>query len=256
MELTFIGSGTGMPSKTRAYPCTLVTIEDKYLVFDTGPGSLRQLLLANVTCLDIDFIYYSHFHPDHSLDLVSILFAMRYHVPKRTKPLYIVGPTGLRAFYEGLLTVYKGGIEPKTFDLHLQEIDQGELVYEDWKITVEPLKHFMMSIGFRIESKHGKTLTYSGDTDYCDGILRLAKKVNTLILECSFPDEQRIEGHLTPRLCAQIAHESQCDQLILTHIYPICDTVIRNNNHHLMVELKNIYHGEIIVAEDFFRFTV
>ncbi|MFO0793279.1 MAG: ribonuclease Z [Candidatus Brocadiaceae bacterium] len=256
MELTIIGSGTGMPSQTRAYPCTLVKIKDKHLVFDTGPGSLRQLFLSNVTCLDIDYLYYSHFHMDHSLDLVSILFAMRYHVPKRTRPLYITGPTGLRAFYEGLLAVYKDGIAPKTFDVHLKEIDRGEMVYEDWKIAIEPLKHFTMSIGFRIESQNGKTLTYSGDTDYCDGILCLSKKVNTLILECSFPDEQRIEGHLTPRLCAQIAHESQCDRLILTHIYPNCDAVIKNNNHHLIAELKNIYHGEIVVASDFSRFTV
>ncbi|MDE1890566.1 MAG: hypothetical protein KGI30_10030 [Planctomycetota bacterium] len=43
MELTIIGSGTGMPSKTRAYPCTLVKIKDKHLVFDTGTGPLRQL---------------------------------------------------------------------------------------------------------------------------------------------------------------------------------------------------------------------
>ena len=99
MELTIIGSGTGIPSKTRAYPCTLVKIKDKYLVFDTGPGTLRQLFLAGVTYMDIDHIYYSHFHPDHSLDFVSILFAMRYSEPKRTKPLYVTGPTGLKAFH-------------------------------------------------------------------------------------------------------------------------------------------------------------
>ncbi len=209
MELTIIGSGTGIPSKTRSYPCTLLKIKGKHLVFDTGPGSLRQLFLAGVTYLDIDYIYYSHYHPDHSLDLVSILFAMRYNNPKRIKPLYITGPTGLKAFHEGLLSVFGETIKPKTFDLHLQEIDHGELTYDGWKIRAEPLHHSMHSIGFRIESSEGKALTYSGDTDYCEGIIRLARKVNTLILECSFPDEQKVEGHLTPRLCAQIAKESQ-----------------------------------------------
>jgi ribonuclease BN (tRNA processing enzyme) len=231
MELTIIGSGTGIPSKTRAYPCTLITIKDKHLVFDTGPGSLRQLFLAGVTYLDIDHIYYSHFHPDHSLDLVSILFTMRYNTPKRTKPLYVTGPTGLKAFHEGLLSVFGETIKPKTFNLHLKEIDRGELTADDWKIIVEPLQHSMHSIGFRIESPEGKTLTYSGDTDYCAGILRLARKVNTLILECSFPDDQKVEGHLTPRLCAQIASESQCDRLVLSHFYPVCDASRKNNNH-------------------------
>lgn len=255
MEITIIGSGTGMPSKTRAYPCTLLKIKDKHLVFDTGPGSLRQLFLAGVTYLDIDHIYYSHFHPDHSLDLVSILFAMRYNEPKRTRPLYVTGPTGLRAFHEGLLSVFGETIKPKTFDLHLKEIDKGEMAYCDWKVIVEPIQHSMHSIGFRIESLEGKTLTYSGDTDYCEGILRLARKVNTLILECSFPDNQKVEGHLTPRLCAQIAKESQCDRLLLSHFYPVCDSSIKNNTY-LPGELKNIYTGEVIFAEDFARFTI
>lgn len=255
MELTIIGSGTGLPSKTRAYPCTLVKIKKSHLVFDTGPGSLRQLFLAGITYLDIDHIYYSHFHPDHSLDLVSILFAMRYSDPKRTRPLSITGPTGLEAFYEGLLMVFGETIKPKTFELHFREIEKGEMVFDDWKIVVEPLQHSQHSIGYRIESMEGKTLTYSGDTGYCDGILRLAKKVNTLVLECSFPDDQKVEGHLTPRLCAQIASEAQCDRLVLSHFYPVCDTS-RKNNKQLDNALKGIYKGEIVIAEDFVRITV
>ncbi|MDG6006075.1 MAG: ribonuclease Z [Candidatus Brocadia sp.] len=255
MELTIIGSGTGTPSKTWAYPCTLVKIKKKYLVFDTGPGSLRQLFLADVTYLDIDHLFYSHFHPDHSLDLVSILFAMRYNDPKRTKPLYVTGPMGLKTFYEGLLSVFGETIKPKTFDLHFCEIEKGERKFDGWKIIVEPVQHTIHSIGYRIESMDGKTLTYSGDTGYCDGILRLAEKVNTLVLECSLPNDQKAEGHLTPRLCAQIAHESQCDRLVLSHFYPICDT-FRKNNSHLNNALKDVYKGEIIFAEDFTRVIV
>ncbi len=256
MELTIIGSGTGMPSKTRAYPCTLVKINDKYLVFDTGPGSLRQLLLAGVTYLDVDCLYYSHFHPDHSLDLVSFLFAMRYNEPKRTKPLYITGPTGLKAFHEGLLLTFGDVIKPKTFDLYLREVDTGELSCDDWKITVAPVQHALHSVGFRIESRDGRTLTYSGDTDYGDGIIQLARKVNTLALECSFPDDQKVEGHLTPQLCARIARESQCERLILSHFYPVCDAYIKKTHNDLIKKLENIFKGVIVFAEDFARFII
>ena len=114
----------------------------------------------------------------------------------------------------------------------------------------------MHSIGFRIESHDNKTLTYSGDTDYCDGIIRLARKVNTLILECSFPDDQKVEGHLTPQLCARIACESQCERLILSHFYPVCDASIKKHNKDLLKKLKNTYNGDIIFAEDFARFTI
>ncbi|MCF6156971.1 MAG: ribonuclease Z [wastewater metagenome] len=255
MELTIIGSGTGIPSKTRAYPCVLVKIRDKHLIFDTGPGSLRQLLFAGVTYLDIDHIYYSHFHLDHSFDLASILFTMRYNEPPRTEPLSVTGPIGLKAFYEGLVSVFGDVIKPKDFNLHLEEIGKGELRYDDWKVVIEPLQHTTQSIGFRIESYDKRTLAYSGDTDYCNGILRLAKRVHTLILECSFPDDRKIEGHLTPQLCAKIADESQCNRLILTHLYPICDRTIKNNGD-LLKKLRNIYRGEIVFAEDLAGFII
>lgn len=244
-----------MPSKTRAYPCILLKVQGNYLVFDTGPGSLRQLLFAGVTYLDIDHIYYSHFHLDHSLDLASILFTIRYNEPRRIRPLSITGPTGLKTFYEGLLSVFEATIKPKDFTLHLEEIDKGVLTYDSWKIITEPIQHSAHSIGFRVETSDGKTLTYSGDTGYCEGILHLAKKVNTLVLECSFPDSQKMETHLTPQLCARIAHESQCDRLILTHFYPACNDLIHNNKD-LLSELKDIYRGEIVFAEDFAKFTI
>lgn len=255
MELTIIGSGTGAPSKTRAYPCTLIKVKNKHLVFDTGPGSLRQLLLAGVTYADVDYIYYSHFHPDHSLDLVSFLFAMKYDSPARTKPLYITGPCGLHKFHQGLVSVYGNTITPKTFDLHLKEIESGELTYDGWKITAEPVRHSSQSIGYRIESSAGRTIAYSGDTDYCDGIILLAKNTDLLVLECSFPDDNKIEGHLTPLLCAQIAQKAQCKKLILTHLYPVCSEAIKNNAP-LLAELKTIYDGEIVIAEDFDRFEI
>ncbi|MCF6149739.1 MAG: MBL fold metallo-hydrolase [Candidatus Kuenenia sp.] len=255
MELTIIGSGTGVPSKTRAYPCTLIKIKNKYLVFDTGPGSLRQLFLAGVTYTDIDYIYYSHFHPDHSLDLVSFLFAMKYDTPERTKPLYVTGPRGLHEFHQGLLSVYGNTIRPKSFDLHRKEIERGKLTYDGWEISVEPMQHSSQSIGFRIGTPEGNSITYSGDTDYCDGIIHLAKNTDLLVLECSFPDDKKAEGHLTPRLCAQIAQKAQCKKLILTHFYPMCSEEIKNNKS-LLAELKTIYNGTIVFAEDFDRFEI
>lgn len=255
MELTIIGSGTGIPSRTRAYPCTLVKIEDYNLIFDTGPGSLRQLFLAGVTYMDIDYIYYSHFHPDHSLDLVSFLFAMKYHEPKRTKPLYVFGPPGLRQFHGGMEAVYGSAIQPKTFDVHIEEIDTGKRRFPDWEIWVKSVRHSTQSIGYRLETEDGKTFVYSGDTDYCDSIVRLAEKANVLLLECSFPDDRKSEGHLTPQLCAKIANESQCKKLILTHFYPVCSSAVKNDEG-ILQELKKIYSGDIIFGEDFERFVI
>ena len=56
-------------------------------------------------------------------------------------------------------------------------------------------------------------MVYSGDTDYCDSIVKLARDCDVLILECSFPEGMHCEGHLTPDLAGRIAAEANCKQL-------------------------------------------
>ena len=45
------------------------------LLLDAGPGTMRRLLEAGTTLSNLSFIFLSHFHPDHSGELVPFLFA-------------------------------------------------------------------------------------------------------------------------------------------------------------------------------------
>ena len=65
---------------------------------------MRRLLEAGFHYRDVDYLFYTHIHPDHVLDLVPFLLATK-HTPGmvRTKPLYILGPPGFRDFFNRLM---------------------------------------------------------------------------------------------------------------------------------------------------------
>ena len=109
------------------------------------------------------------------------------------------------------------------------------------------MAHISESIGYRIESKDGKSITVSGDTDTCQNIVDLAFEVDLLVLECSFPDGKKVEGHLTPSLAARIASESHCKKLLLYHLYPICD------QYDILTQCRQGYRGEVLLAEDLMK---
>jgi ribonuclease BN (tRNA processing enzyme) len=112
------------------------------------------------------------------------------------------------------------------------------------------MAHLPESVAYRIEFKDGKILTISGDTDYSRNLVELASEADLLVLECSFPNDKKVEGHLTPSLAGRIALESRCKKLVLAHLYPICD------QFDIQKECEQVFKGEIIVGEDLMRIKI
>ena len=73
MELTVIGSGTGVPSLRRGSPCLALKAAGRLLVLDLGAGSLRSLLRYGLDFSAIDVLALTHLHPDHVGDLLSLI---------------------------------------------------------------------------------------------------------------------------------------------------------------------------------------
>ncbi len=205
------------------------------------------MLEVGVTYRDIDMILYTHIHPDHVADLVPVLFACRYAELPREKELLCVGGPGFRSYFEKLKELYGHWIDPQSYELTVKEVSQETLLYNDLKILSKPMAHISESAGYRIEFKDGRSITISGDTDYCQNIIDLASQVDLLVLECSFPDGKKVEGHLTPSLAGRIASESRCNKLLLYHLYPICD------QYDILMQCRQAYPGEVLLAEDFMK---
>jgi ribonuclease BN (tRNA processing enzyme) len=244
MELIILGSGTGVPSLERGSPGFLVKTDNQSILLDGGSGTLQRMLHAGVTYKDVDAVLYTHIHPDHCADLVPLVFACKYHEEPRAKDLLIIGGQGFRVYFEGLKWVHGRSMVPDTFRIYIHEVLDDELNIGPLRVTTTPLEHTPQSAGYRVTSAQGKTLVYSGDTDYCPNIVKLARGADLLLLECSFPDQMKVPGHLTPALAGRIAREAGCRRLCLTHFYPPCDDAdVRGN-------CESVFPGEVILAED------
>ncbi|MGA1868079.1 MAG: MBL fold metallo-hydrolase [bacterium] len=248
MELILLGSGTCVPSLTRGGPGLLIKIDHELLLFDIGLGTLHKLLSLNITQRDIDTLYLSHFHPDHVAELIPFLFACNWGGIPREKPLDIIGGRGVKSFIEKLNMANNYNLDPRDYKLTI--LEAPVFCEKNYSITTKPMKHKEESVGYRIEDKRGKSIVYSGDTDYCDEIIELAHRCDILILESSFPDELKTDGHLTPSLASKIAMHAQCKTLILTHIYPECESTDLKQQAH------RYFQSEIIVGKDLLQITI
>ena len=118
-------------------------------------------------------------------------------------------------------------------------------------IRTNPILHSITtkSIAYRIEHKN-KVLVYTGDTDYCNKVVEVARNADALLIECSFPDNKKRCAHLTPSLAGKIAKQAKVKQVILTHFYPeVLKTDIKK-------QCCKEFKGVIILAEDKMKFII
>jgi ribonuclease BN (tRNA processing enzyme) len=223
MQITILGSGTRAQRLDRSATCISVVSDSTTALIDTGPGSLRQLLQAGITINEIDLLCYSHLHIDHTADFVPLLFASQYPPEKRINDLSILAAPEFREHYDRLTHAYGKWIIPESYALCWLQVDDQPQSVGPFSITTAPVEHTPQSIAFRLQDTSGKSMVYSGDTDYCTNIVQLARDCDLLILECSFPEGRYCQGHLTPEQAGKIAAESGCNHVVLTHFYPDCD---------------------------------
>jgi len=253
MKLTVLGSGTAAPRLERNMSGYLLEAGNKKLLFDSGPGTIRQLLKLKINLLDIDDIFYSHLHNDHINDLPAIIWSNNYGT-FRKKPLDIYGPKGFKKYFRNLMRI----LNPKEliFKINVKELKKESIIKIPLnkneksikeniiKIKTRKVKHVGECIGYRVEHKN-KVFVYSGDLGPCSSITGLAKNADLLILECAFPDNMPLAHHLTPSQCGEIAAKAKAKKLVLTHFYPECDKI------DVIKQCKKTFDGRIVKARDF-----
>jgi len=250
MEITILGSGTCVPSLKRGSPGLILRIGERILLFDSGTGTIERMLKRGITYLDLDVALYTHTHPDHVADLVPLVFACKYGEAPRRRDLPIIGGRGFSTYFQAIQGVYGRWLQPDLFQIPITEVYDDILDYDLFRVIAKPMKHMPESVGYRIESHDGKSMAFSGDTDYCPNLVELARDVDVLVIESALPDEMKADGHLTPSLAGRIGREANCKKMVLTHLYPVCDTV------DVAQQCKQEYEGELLIAEDLMEISI
>ncbi|WP_433611892.1 cyclic nucleotide-degrading phosphodiesterase [Prescottella agglutinans] len=222
MRITVLGcSGSVSGPDSAASGYLLTAPGTPPVVMDFGPGVLGALQKhadpGEATIL------LSHLHADHCLDMPGLLVWRRYHPNPPAGRALVYGPTD-SACRIGVASAECGGelddisdtIELRNWsDGHVAEI--GELTVQAWQVNHPP-----ESYGFRVTSKAGRVLAYTGDTGMCDAVVDLARGADVLLSEASWthsPD--RPEGiHLSGTEAGQVAARAGVGELLLTHIPP------------------------------------
>lgn len=251
MEVIIIGSGTGVPSPRRGAPAVAILAAGRVLLLDLGAGTLRALLSVGLDFSQLDIIGLSHLHPDHIGDLVPFLFATHYSLGyQRREPFWLLAAQGFGEFYQRLQGAFGEWIEPPPGLMRVQELapdHPDQVTWEGLTIKSGPVNHIAGSIAYRVEAED-KAVVYSGDTDWSDSLVALARGADLLILEAANPT--KIPGHLTPAEAGRLAAASGVPRVILTHFYPPCDQM------DVVAACAQEYRGEVIRAEDGLRVMV
>jgi ribonuclease BN (tRNA processing enzyme) len=251
IHITILGSGTCVPSLHRSACSILLEIDTDKILLDSGNGTTRRLLEAGISINQLSHIFYSHFHPDHISEFVSILFALKYSGLQRNKPLNITAGNGFLGFYDRLKVVFGHWIELDSLILdEMSTFTPDHRQFNAFDVNSIPTNHNPESLSYRFTSRDGASVVYTGDTDECPQLVQISKNADLLICESAMPDGHKVDGHLTPSLAGQIASDAKVSQLVLTHLYPECDTV------NIEKQCRKTYSGPLWLAQDLMRLAV
>lgn len=225
MKVVLLGSGTAIPVPDRGPAGVLLVDGPRSILVDSGSGTVGRMAKAGVVPAALERAFYTHFHPDHTADLVALLFAIRVG-GRPGPPLVLHGPPGLAALVARIGAAWFPWLQPGEPPRYLvQELGPGRHAFPGLSVQAVKTDHTPDSQGYRFEFEGGPVVAVSGDTGPCDALVDLGRAADVLVLECSFPDEKAMAGHLTPSSCADVARRAAPRRLVLGHVYPELDAI-------------------------------
>lgn len=252
-ELVILGSGTAVPTARRTPSGLILAVGGDVTLVDPGPGALQRACHAGFPAESIRRVLLTHHHPDHCLDVISLLFARKSpSSPPPAHPLEVFGGPGTRGLLERFRDLFGGWITLPEGALTTRELGAGPFALGP-SVAGEafPILHSPASLAYRLTIGGGTAeefvVALSGDTDVCDGAVEVARGADCYVLEAALPDDAKVDGHLTPRLAAGIGAEARCRHLVLTHFYPEVDVEDARR------VAREIFAGRVTIAEDGLR---
>lgn len=221
VRLEFLGSGDAFGSGGRFQTCLHLSGAGEALLVDCGASSLVAMKRAGLDPGLVDAVVLSHLHGDHFGGLPFLILDAQFS--RRTRPLLIVGPPGVRARVEAAMEVFfpgSTGVQRK-FEVRFLELDPN-LPAPIGKATVTafPVVHPSGAPASALRLVcGGRTITYSGDTEWTESLIEAARGADLFVCE-AYTFERQVKYHLDYRTLATHADRTRAKRIILTHMGP------------------------------------
>lgn len=220
VTVTFVGTGDPLGSGGRLQTCFHVEAPSGTFLIDCGATTMAGLNREGLDRNAIEAIYITHLHGDHIGGLPYFVLDAQL-VAKRTEPLVVAGPPGLKDRFRDAMDVMFPGLSAveQRFDLQVVELkaDQRTAVGPA-AVTPTEVVHACgdppYALRFEID---GKTLAYSGDTEWTDALIEVSRGADLFVCESYFY-EKAVPNHLSYRTLSAHRDELDCDRLLLTHM--------------------------------------
>ena len=270
--LQVLGSGGPIADDGRASSGYLLWIDGKSrFLIDAGGGVFLRFGEAAARFEDIDYIAMSHFHADHSSDLVALLKSGYFS--DRSRKLPISGPaaggaypgtddylkrllnrdTGAYAYLFGYLDGSDGLVKLESIEIDPQ-LDQPSRIYTDPSADIEifalGVPHGPVpALAYRIRmGQH--SIVFAGDQNgSSDGFIDFARGADVLVMHLPVPENINGVGrklHAPPSLVGKIAAETGAGKLVLSHFMARSLDSTEEN----LAEIRSRYNGPIVSADD------
>ena len=127
-NLTFLGTGSAIPTARRNHPAVLLQYKDENILVDCGEATQRQFRYAKLNPCKITRILITHWHADHVLGIPGLLQTLMLNGYNKTLKIY--GPSGTKKMmqlYIGLFA-HKG----EKFPIEVYEISNSTITKQNF----------------------------------------------------------------------------------------------------------------------------
>jgi ribonuclease BN (tRNA processing enzyme) len=241
MQLTVIGCGDAFGSGGRLQTSYHVRAGEQQFLIDCGATALIGLERAGLDAGAVAVIYLTHLHGDHFAGLVWWLLHAQ-HIVKRTEPLTIAGPAGTEARVAAAAEALFPGSSraERQFPVIFLEYREREPI-DIGGVRVTPFEVSHPSgappYALRFETA-GRTLTFTGDTEWVEAIVAASDGADLLIAEC-FAYDGPVRYHTSWEKLSANLPRITARRVMLTHM-----------SHAMLERQGEIHEPRIMFAED------
>jgi ribonuclease Z len=146
LDLIFLGTSASMPSARRAPAALLLRRGGERLLFDCAEGTQRQLQRSSAGLPDLEEIFLTHLHADHTLGLPGMLktFSLR---GREELGVTVYGPSGVRELFARL----KPFLGRLPYALETVELAPGDVLERgEYRLEAFRVEHGVSALGYAL----------------------------------------------------------------------------------------------------------